>query len=1123
MTHLRSLGGKRWNYKELGTTGEWISIDSDRHQVQRPLDDTYDGVFEEEVLAEEVHLSVNSTSIHNVVLEEDRDLAEEIQSVNMSTEEDQAKLQQDAVSRDVLVQKQIQDQALVTQLVSQIDTVSLDIIDFIEENPTQHVVLSVEDMDKMISRIEELRSKYRGSHRELQRYIGNTYNENFLQGYNMKLHDIKCFIKEVKAKRNNSRLDQDIAKNNSAMLQAKKLQFLVSETDRRIGSLESIFSEDLNAILDEDIVTRKGAFPEHQKEMQYIAKNIQEIIGTGATDLEVDRVQQRYVDLNSEKSQYLFELEQEIKKREIEKQKNFNKSVLNINLGKFKGYNSKIDIYSFQDQFEKLYLKSTPNSMLPDVLINRHLEGPAQLLVKSNDDIDDIWRRLKDVYGDIKTLLLNKLAELDDIGQISKQREPAKVVDALSKLVHLMKDLVQLAKRHKIENKLYYGGGIDKVYHLMGESLLSRWLVIAQVEEEGEDQWVEIIEFLEKELKINQQKVNIYSTSSQGSGGSRGTPRTPGTTRTPESYYTDGQRDAQGGQQGAGDQPGGSDTTCSFCGESGHITTSGPGGARLIQYFACKKFVDMPPALRFQALRTKGFCIQCLYPGADCNLTKHAEGRCQRDFVCKHTSHERHTVKKHVLLCEDHKGTTENKDLLQKYKTRCILRRNSDRHPSFSREIQLSHYVTSPIKVAPPTTDLEKHVAFDDDDVLPLEVVPSDTVNFTDQQTGVSGNGGDQAFPADDSVDVGGDQAFPADDSVDVDDDELLDDDDEFKRDDSRNGVYILQTIKVDHHLYSMFYDNGCSKFCVKHSATQLLGSNRARQRKKAIHSVGGISGTKAEARHGIWTVKLPLADGGDAFLTGTCFDQITETFPMYPLAGVIESEIRTAYHEAGNNVNDLPNLPQFVGGDTAFMLGSGFMRYFPIEQFRLPSGLSIFKSMFANPDGSLGVIGGPHWLITQIEQQHYHGAMSFLASQREIYNNGFQINPDIKLLSYKNEYDDIPDVSIREKDACYAQRTLKRFEEGENAGSEINYRCPNCRGCKTCKNGELTEEVSIKNEAGQHMIEECVTVDVDKGVTTANLPLLGDPAIMLAPNRNQALKVYNQQLKRLWKNPKDV
>ena len=43
--------------------------------------------------------------------------------------------------------------------------------------------------------------------------------------------------------------------------------------------------------------------------------------------------------------------------------------------------------------------------------------------------------------------------------------------------------------------------------------------------------------------------------------------------------------------------------------------------------------------------------------------------------------------------------------------------------------------------------------------------------------------------------------------------------------------------------------------------------------------------------------------------------------------------------------------------------------------------------------------------------------------------------------------------------------RKLKNFEEVENAGSEISYRCNKCRGCKHCKEHDQTEIVSIKEE----------------------------------------------------------
>ena len=58
---------------------------------------------------------------------------------------------------------------------------------------------------------------------------------------------------------------------------------------------------------------------------------------------------------------------------------------------------------------------------------------------------------------------------------------------------------------------------------------------------------------------------------------------------------------------------------------------------------------------RFEELKSKAFCFQCLFPGAEKDQGKHKEGRCQRDFICKHQSHERYMRKKHVLVCEEHK------------------------------------------------------------------------------------------------------------------------------------------------------------------------------------------------------------------------------------------------------------------------------------------------------------------------------------------------------------------------------------------------------------------------------------------------------------------------------------
>ena len=91
-----------------------------------------------------------------------------------------------------------------------------------------------------------------------------------------------------------------------------------------------------------------------------------------------------------------------------------------------------------------------------------------------------------------------------------------------------------------------------------------------------------------------------------------------------------------------------------------------------------------------------------------------------------------------------------------------------------------------------------------------------------------------------------------------------------------------------------------------------------------------------------------------------------------------------------------------------------------------------------------------------------------------------------------------------------------------EEAGSEISYRCFKCRSCKTCNNHEQIELTSIKEEVEQDLINQSVYVDIENRNTIAKLPLLHDPAVKLHPNKNIALKVYNQQLKKLNNHPED-
>ena len=144
------------------------------------------------------------------------------------------------------------------------------------------------------------------------------------------------------------------------------------------------------------------------------------------------------------------------------------------------------------------------------------------------------------------------------------------------------------------------------------------------------------------------------------------------------------------------------------------MATSGPNGSKLLQYFTCKNFVITTPALRLKMLRDKNFCIQCLYPGGDVSSGNHSAGRCQRDFVCPHPSHSNYPVKKHVLVCEEHKNDTINQDLLKQYVHRFITNPSL---PDFSRNLSLTEVPSDYHKISSQCIDrgiyLLQHINID--------------------------------------------------------------------------------------------------------------------------------------------------------------------------------------------------------------------------------------------------------------------------------------------------------------------------------------------------------------------------------------------------------------------------
>ena len=232
------------------------------------------------------------------------------------------------------------------------------------------------------------------------------------------------------------------------------------------------------------------------------------------------------------------------------------------------------------------------------------------------------------------------------------------------------------------------------------------------------------------------------------------------------------------------------------------------------------------------------------------------------------------------------------------------------------------------------------------------------------------------------------------------------------------NGLYMLQTIKMGKASVNLFFDSGCSDVVCRFEAIQRMGEG-ARQEIQGPLSLGGVGDLKLISPHGVYKISLPLYNGKNAVLSGICIDQITTVFPTYPLHGKIKSDVYKGYIQDGGDVNDLPTIPEYVGGAVDIMIGSKYQRYQPVPVFSLLSGLTIYRSPFINASGGRGVIGGPHEVITEIDRlrsETCQYSSSYLNEQYKLYKMGYCVNPDNKSLGVKVEKDFCFDVLMETK-----------------------------------------------------------------------------------------------------------
>ena len=141
----------------------------------------------------------------------------------------------------------------------------------------------------------------------------------------------------------------------------------------------------------------------------------------------MDKVCDEVNEITSIKERFAVNVHKEIIKRDISEEKFRNAVELKIELPKFKGYDSDMDLYTFRTEFEKLVGPYVQRKLWSEVSKRNYLSGAALTLVNTIEDIDQIWMRLFKSFGNTNLLLRNKLGALEKLGGLWKAKGDEKI------------------------------------------------------------------------------------------------------------------------------------------------------------------------------------------------------------------------------------------------------------------------------------------------------------------------------------------------------------------------------------------------------------------------------------------------------------------------------------------------------------------------------------------------------------------------------------------------------------------------------------------------------------------------------------------------------------------------
>ena len=189
------------------------------------------------------------------------------------------------------------DQEKISRLQTEQATLADDINNFLDENNLDDNISDIEDIESCISRIEQLRSKYRRTHKDLSK-LSNNYEIKYGKEFLETITSITYYIKEANRRKGMIRQLQKEAdvekKDNERKIEVQKqikkneaCQFQINEINQLMKELNEEFKIKPDEIENEHLLQMKKKIKENNRKMGRLSSRIKNLFSlTQACDLE---------------------------------------------------------------------------------------------------------------------------------------------------------------------------------------------------------------------------------------------------------------------------------------------------------------------------------------------------------------------------------------------------------------------------------------------------------------------------------------------------------------------------------------------------------------------------------------------------------------------------------------------------------------------------------------------------------------------------------------------------------------------------------------------------------------------------------------------------------------------